>query len=88
MNAKKLPIMGILPVAFCALCAATAYRALALPTGSKLLTMDFAGRTRRYILHSPPALDSSKRVTLVVVKAATTCGPASASAATTSRPPT
>jgi polyhydroxybutyrate depolymerase len=78
MHSKKLLIAGILGALFCALVAASAYRTISLPAGSKSLTMSFGGRTRRYILHVPPGLDSSKKVPLVLVLHGATQSPESA----------
>jgi polyhydroxybutyrate depolymerase len=58
--------------------AVVAYRAIASPADSKSFTMQFDGRTRRYILHLPPGHDSSKSAPLVMVLHGGTQSPASA----------
>jgi polyhydroxybutyrate depolymerase len=78
MRSRKLLIAGTLGALFCVLCAAMAYRAVALPAGSKSLTMPFDGRTRRYILHVPPNHDAAKSVPLVMVLHGATQSPESA----------
>lgn len=67
MNSKRLLTIGILGALFCLVVAARAFRAFAYPAGSKPLTMEFGGRTRRYILHVPPGHDPGKAVPLVMV---------------------
>ncbi|MGB2623960.1 MAG: PHB depolymerase family esterase [Candidatus Acidiferrum sp.] len=78
MRSKRLLIAGVLGALFCAFCAARAYRSVALPAGSKSVTMRFDGRTRRYILHIPLNHDSAKQVPLVMVLHGATQSPESA----------
>ena len=78
MNRKKILVGGMAVAFLCVVFAAVVHRVRASVTGSKSLTMEFGGRTRRYILHVPPGHDSTKQVPLVMVLHGATQSPESA----------
>lgn len=78
MYTRKLLITGISAALVIGLCAVASHRAASAPVGSKSLQMNFEGRTRRYIVHVPPGLDSAKPVALVMVLHGATQSPESA----------
>ena len=78
MAATKFLIGASAVLFFLGFPALTARRLGALSTGSKSLTMQFDGRTRRYILHTPNGLDPAKPVAIVLVLHGATQSPESA----------
>lgn len=78
MKIQKRPLFAFAVLLLLGICLAAALRALALPPGSALLKMDFAGRTRRYLLHIPPSHDATKPAALVMVLHGATQSPESA----------
>jgi polyhydroxybutyrate depolymerase len=78
MNSKKILIGAIAVALVCGILAAVAHRVKASSANSKSVTMEFGGRTRRYILHIPPGHDSSKPAPLVMVLHGATQSPESA----------
>jgi poly(3-hydroxybutyrate) depolymerase len=78
MNTKKILVGGITVAFLCVFFVAVVHRVKASVAGSKSITMEFGGRTRRYILHIPPGHDSSKPAALVMVLHGATQRPESA----------
>ncbi|MGB7283073.1 MAG: PHB depolymerase family esterase [Candidatus Acidiferrum sp.] len=78
MPSKKILLVGAAAATLCGLFAVAAYRLMASQASSKSLTMEFAGRTRRYILHVPPHHDATKPAALVIVLHGATQSPESA----------
>jgi poly(3-hydroxybutyrate) depolymerase len=67
MNPKKI-LVGVIAVALlCGFFAAVAHRVRAFSANSNSLTMEFGGRTRRYILHIPACHDFAKPAPLVMI---------------------
>lgn len=78
MKLTKKSALPIIALVLLGISLAAAHRVLALPPGSQLLATDFAGRTRRYLLHVPRRHDSTKPVALVMVLHGATQSPQSA----------
>jgi polyhydroxybutyrate depolymerase len=78
MNTKEILVGGITLAFLCVFFVAVVHRAWASVAGSNSLTMEFGGRTRRYILHVPPGHDSTKPAALVMVLHGATQSPESA----------
>jgi len=78
MAAKRLIFIGITALLIVVFFARAAHRARAAAVGSKSQTMQFDGRTRRYILHVPTGYATSNPTALVLVLHGATQSPASA----------
>jgi polyhydroxybutyrate depolymerase len=75
---KRIILIGIAALFLVAFFARAAHRARAAAVGSKSQTMQFDGRTRRYILHVPSGYATSNPGALVLVLHGATQSPTSA----------
>jgi polyhydroxybutyrate depolymerase len=78
MNVKKVLVGGLAVALLCVFFVAVVHRVGASVANSKSVSMEFGGRTRRYILHVPPGHDTTKQVALVMVLHGATQSPESA----------